>query len=172
MFIFAPSFVVEKINMAGPLVSILLPGDPRGKGRPRFRVIRPKGGGAPFASVYTDAETAAYEAALAKEGNACWAGRAPLDGALTCFVEAFMPIPASWSNKKRAAASVGSIFPVGKPDGDNIQKCVGDALNKIIWVDDSQIIMWQCLKLYSDFPRLRVSVWLWDDVPDTEPELL
>jgi len=165
--------MVPKIDMTSdPLVSILLPGDPRGKGRPRFRVIRPKGGGAPFASVYTDAETAAYEAALAREGNACWAGRAPLDGALTCFVEAFMPIPASWSNKKRAAASVGSIFPVGKPDGDNIQKCVGDALNKIIWVDDSQIIMWQCLKLYSDFPRLRVSVWLWDDVPDTEPELL
>jgi len=171
LFIFAPSFVVGKINMGDPLVSILLPGDPRGKGRPRFRIVKPKFK-PQFVSVYTDRETEDYENALKDEGKAAWLPRQPLEGALTCFVEAFMPIPASWSNKKRAAASAGSIFPTGKPDGDNIAKCVGDALNKIIWVDDSQIIMWQCLKLYSDFPRLRVSVWLWDDVPDTEPDLL
>ena len=126
---------------------------------------------APFASVYTDAETVAYEAALAKEGSAAWRA-APLEGALTVFAEAFMPIPASWSNKKRAAASAGQIFPTGKPDGDNIAKCVGDALNKIVWQDDSQIIMWQVLKLYSDWPRLRISVWNWNDLPEQEPELI
>ena len=152
-----------------PLVSILLPGDPRGKGRPRFRIVRPKVG-APFASVYTDAETLAYEQGLAQVGAAAWSNRPPLDEALTCFVEAFMPIPASWSRRKQAQAVAGEIFPTGKPDGDNIAKCVGDALNKILWVDDSQIIMWQVLKLYSDFPRLRVSVWRWDDVPVVEPE--
>lgn len=158
--------------MGEPLVSILLPQAPRGKGRPRFRVIRPKGGGAPFASVYTDAETAAYEQALAQAGAAAWGARPPLETALTVFAEAFMPVPASWSQKKQAAAVGGEIFPTSKPDGDNIAKCVGDALNKIVWVDDSQIIMWQVLKVYSDFPRLRVSVWLWDDVPAQEPDLL
>lgn len=155
-----------------PLVSILVPGDPRGKGRPRFRIIRPKGGGASFASVYTDAETLEYERGIAQAGAAAWSSRPPLDEALTVFVEAFMPIPASWSRRKQGQAVAGEIFPTGKPDGDNIQKCVGDALNKIVWVDDSSIIMWQCLKLYSDFPRLRISVWLWDDVPTIEPELI
>lgn len=154
-----------------PLVSILLPLTPRGKGRPRFRIIRPKGGGAPFASVYTDGETLAYEAALAQVGAAAWR-KPPLDEALTVFVEAFMPIPPSWSQRKQAAAVAGEIFPIGKPDGDNLQKCCGDALNKIVWTDDSIIVMWQCLKLYSDFPRLRVSVWLWNDIPAAEPELI
>lgn len=154
-----------------PLVSILLPGDPRGKGRPRFRIIHPKGGAAPFASVYTDAETAAYEQALAWAASAAWRSRPPLETALTVFAEAFMPIPASWSKRKQAAAVSGELMPTGKPDGDNIQKCVGDALNKIVWLDDSQIVMWQCLKVYSDFPRLRVSVWEWHDVPAIEPEL-
>lgn len=154
-----------------PLVSMILPGDPRGKGRPRFRIVRPKGG-QEFVSVYTDGETAAYEQALAWVGSAAWRGKPPLDIALTVFAEAFMPIPASWSKRKQAAAVSGELVPTGKPDGDNIQKCVGDALNKIIWIDDSQIVMWQCLKLYSDFPRLRISVWAWHDLPMREPELL
>ncbi len=153
-----------------PLVSILLPGDPRGKGRPRFRIVRPKSG-AQFVSVYTDAETTAYEAGLAKAGAAAMTG-SPFVGPLTAFAEAFMPIPASWSNKKRAAAAAGEVFHVSKPDGDNIAKCVGDALNKIVWVDDSQIVMWQVLKVYSEWPRLRVSVWAWDDVGPNEPGLL
>lgn len=157
--------------MSDPLVSIMLPGDPRGKGRPRFRIVKPKGK-PQFVTVYTDAETTAYESALAREGALAWGARPPLDGALTVFAEAFMPIADSWTKAKRAAALAGEIFPVGKPDGDNIAKCVGDALNKIIWLDDSQIVMWQVLKTYSDFPRLRVSVWEWNDVPDTEPDLL
>lgn len=150
--------------MSEPLVTIILPGDPRGKGRPRFRIVQPRGK-PQFVTVYTDAETLKYEAALAQAGAAAWAGREPLDEALTVFAEAFLPIPASWSKRKQDAAAAGDIVPTGKPDGDNIQKCVGDALNKIVWTDDSIIVMWQCLKLYSDFPRLRVSAWLWHDVP-------
>jgi Holliday junction resolvase RusA-like endonuclease len=158
--------------MAGePLVSILLPGDPRGKGRPRFRIVKPRGR-PQFVTVYTDRETGLYEEALARCGRVAMGALAPLDGPLTCFAEAFMPIPESWSNKKKAAAAAGDVFHVSKPDGDNIAKCVGDALNKICWVDDSQIVMWQVLKVYSDFPRLRVSVWAWDDVGPAEPELI
>lgn len=158
-----------------PLVSIILGGAPRGKGRPRFRIVRPKKGGE-FVTVYTDSETAAYEANLAAAGREAMrvAGLFPdpFDGPLTCFVEAFVPIPDSWSGKKKAAAAAGDISPTGKPDGDNYAKIAGDALNKIVWVDDSQIIMWQVLKQYSDFPRLRVSVWPWNDLPAAEPELL
>lgn len=168
--------MVEKINMADePLVSILLPGAPRGKGRPRFRVVKPRGK-PEFVHVYTDAETLAYEAALAAVGREAMAAASlvsdPFDGPLTVFVEAFMPIPESWSLKKKAAAAAGDISPTSKPDGDNIFKIVGDSLNKICWLDDSQIIMSQVLKQYSDFPRLRVSVWNWNDVPAAEPELL
>lgn len=158
-----------------PLVTILLAGAPRGKGRPRFRIVQPKGK-PQFVTVYTDSETVAYEEALAGAGREAMAGAGlipdPFDGPLTCSVEAFVPIPESWSAKKKAAAVAGDIAPTSKPDGDNYAKCVGDALNKICWLDDSQIIMWQILKQYSDFPRLRVSVWKWNDIPAAEPELI
>lgn len=158
--------------MAGdPLISVTLGGPPEGKKRHRSRVVIPKKG-RPWVQTYPDPAGVAYEEALAVVGREAMAGRDPLDGALTVFVEAFVPIPASWSLKKRGAASAGEIFPVGKPDGDNYAKVAGDALNKIVWVDDSQIVMWQVLKVYSDFPRLRVSVWEWDDVGAAEPELI
>lgn len=158
-----------------PLVTIVLGGAPRGKGRPRFRVVKPRNK-PEFVHVYTDAETVAYEAELATAGREAMAAASlvsdPFDGPLTVFVEAFFPIPESWSNKKKAAAAAGEVFHMSKPDGDNVFKAVGDSLNKICWVDDSQIIMSQIVKLYSDFPRVRISVWAWNDVPAAEPELL
>ena len=160
--------MVKKIDMADPLVSICLPGSPRGKGRPRFRIVKPKYK-PQFVTVYTDAETTKYEKDLSAVGREAMGRSAPLECALTCFAEAFMPIPESWSNRKRAQAAAGEIFHTSKPDGDNIAKCVGDALNKIVWDDDSQIVMWQVFKTYSEYPRLRISVWAWDDVGPKEP---
>jgi Holliday junction resolvase RusA-like endonuclease len=157
--------------MTDPLVSILLAQAPRGKGRHRSRIVMPKFK-KPFVHQYADPETVAYEAEIAAAGAEAMAGWAPFPGPLTVFVEAFFPIPASWSGKKRAAAAAGEIFHTSKPDGDNIFKAAGDALNGVCWVDDSQIVMTQCLKVYSDFPRLRISVWSWDDVEAAEPELL
>jgi Holliday junction resolvase RusA-like endonuclease len=158
-----------------PLVSVMLPGKPMGKKRHRARVVIPKHG-KPWVQEYPDPDGVAYEADLAAAGRLAMAETGliadPFDGPLTVFVEAFVPIPASWSKKDHAAAVAGEIFPVTKPDGDNYAKIAGDALNKVVWVDDSQIIMWQVLKLYSDFPRLRVSVWAWNDVGEREPALI
>lgn len=144
-----------------PVVMIELEGPPVPKGRPRFRIIKPRGK-PQFISAYPPAETAAYEADLAKAGSEAMGDRAPLEGALTVFIEVFVPIPRSWSKKLQAAARRGDVMPIGKPDGDNFQKIAGDGLNKVVWVDDSQIVMWQCLKRYSDDPRMRISVWFWD----------
>lgn len=154
-----------------PLVTILLPQAPRGKGRHRSRVVTPKFK-RPFVHQYSDPETVAYEAELAAVGREAMGGLSPFEGPLTVFVEAFFPIPESWSNKKRAAAAAGEIFHTSKPDGDNVFKAVGDSLNKICWLDDSQIVMSQALKVYSDFPRVRVTVWAWDDIGPTEPEFI
>jgi Holliday junction resolvase RusA-like endonuclease len=158
-----------------PLVSVLLAGPPMGKKRHRSRVVIQKRG-KPWVQQYPDPAGVAYEADLAAAGREAMKATGlvsdPFDGPLTCFVEAFVPIPASWPAKKRAAAAAGEIFPTSKPDGDNYAKIAGDALNGVCWVDDSQIIMWQVLKLYSDFPRLRVSVWAWDDLGPAESSLV
>ena len=76
----------------------------------------------------------------------------PLDGPIVVCVEAYMPIPQSWSQRKRADALSGKILPTTKPDIDNLQKCL-DALNNVVWLDDKQIVTSLVSKRYSADPR-------------------
>lgn len=142
------------------LLSLELPGAPRGKGRPRFRVIGK--GKKQFVSTYTDSETRAYEDRLKAVGALRMGMDTPFDFPLSVKVEAMMPIPASWSAKKRASAANGEIAPTTKPDADNIAK-MKDALNGVVWLDDSLIVSLVVVKRYSDVPLLRISVWKWFD---------
>jgi Holliday junction resolvase RusA-like endonuclease len=143
--------------MAEPYVTIELPGPPRGKGRPRFAV---RGG---FAAAYTDSKTRDYEAKLKAAAIAAMLGKNPLDEALGVSLTAYMPIPESWSQKKRAKALAGDIVPTTKPDADNLYKMT-DALNKIVWRDDALVVSAACMKFYCERPRLIVSVFRWFSV--------
>lgn len=147
--------------MDDPLYTIVLSGAPHGKGRPRFRIVKPRGG-AQFISTYTDAATRAYETRLAAAGKDAMGAEKPLDEALWVDVTAFMAIPSSWSRKARAAAVNLEVMPITRPDADNFAKCV-DALNGIVWADDSRIVRLIAQKFYSERPRLVVKVWRWAD---------
>lgn len=155
--------------MTEPVVSIVLMGPPRGKGRPRTRVV------GDFATIFTDKKTRQYEDALKAAGIAAMKGRPALDEAVSIVVRAFMPIPESWSKAKRAAALAQEVMPTTGIDLDNIVKMV-DGLNHhpprhkgdrekrpIIWKNDSQIVAMQAIKVYSDRPRLVIDVWKWDN---------
>jgi len=142
------------------LVAIELLGPPRGKGRPRFRVIGK--GKKQFVSTYTDAETRKYEDALKAAGALQMGMGEPYDCPMSVKVEAFMPIPGSWSLKKQASAAAGEIAAATKPDADNIAK-MKDALNGVVWRDDSQIVSLLVVKRYSRTPMLRIGVWKWFD---------
>jgi Holliday junction resolvase RusA-like endonuclease len=133
--------------MSTPIV-IELPGTPRGKGRPRHTRA---------GVTYTPAATRGYEASLAWTAAAAMKGRAPLEGPLRLTVEAHMPIPTSWSGRRQRMAAAGEIKPTTKPDYDNVLKTL-DALNNVVWRDDSQIIDVRCVKRYSERPRLRITV--------------
>ena len=50
------------------------------------------------------------------------------------------------------------ILPVKKPDCDNIAKIVLDALNKIAYKDDSQVIELSVKKLYSEVAKVSVHI--------------
>jgi len=157
--------------MADALFSITVKGAPVPKGRPRFRIVKPRGK-PQFVTVYTDAPTAAYEKVLAEAAQYAMRGRKPLDEALTVMVEAFIEIPGSWSAPKRAKAMAGDIAATSRPDADNYAKIALDALNKIVWSDDSLIVSLHALKLYSAHPRMRITAWAWDDLPPKEPEMI
>ena len=154
--------------MPDPIVSITLMGAPKGKGRPRLSTI----GG--FARAYTPKETREFERVLNAAAIEAMAGRPYYEGPVSVVIRAFMPIPESWSAKKKAAALAMDLMPVTKPDLDNIEKMV-DALSKypprfkgdkekrpLIWKDDSFIVAKQSIKIYSDRPRLVIDVWGWD----------
>ena len=70
----------------------------------------------------------------------------------------FRSIPRSWSNKKQFLALEGNVYPVSKPDISNTVKTVEDALNKIYWNDDSQIVDLNTKKRYAAEPRTEIIV--------------
>jgi Holliday junction resolvase RusA-like endonuclease len=134
------------------MIVVELDGDPVPKGRPRFTS---KGG----PHTYTPAKTAAYEQALGYMALQAMRGKKPLSEALRVSVTAYMGIPKSWSRADRVAAMRGAIRPAGKPDIDNFLKAGLDALNKIVFLDDAQVISAEVHKIYSDRPRLRIEIY-------------
>lgn len=137
-------------------ILISVPGDPRGKGRPRSRIAGAHG--RQFVQVYTDADTRAYETRLRNAATLAMSGRDMLTGALEVWVVARFAVPKSWSNKRRIQALAGDVRPTGKPDWDNVGKVATDAFNGVVYSDDSQIVHCIVSKLYSDDPALVVTV--------------
>jgi Holliday junction resolvase RusA-like endonuclease len=50
------------------------------------------------------------------------------------------------------------VHHTSKPDADNLIKVVKDALNSVVYGDDSQVADQRCVKAYSDRPRVEVTV--------------
>jgi len=127
-----------------------VPGVPQGKGRPRF--VRKTG------MAFTPAKTRSYEAEIKAFALDRWGTSDPLTGPLRVRVTAYLPVPKSWSKKKREAALGGEVLPTGRPDVDNYAKAVCDALNEIVYRDDSQVVELVATKAYCQRPRLDVLV--------------
>ena len=123
-------------------------GKPQGKARPRFT----KSG-----HTYTPKETAEYEK-LVKKSYQMRYGTDKLVGEIEATIIAVYPIPKSASKKKRADMEDNVIKPTVKPDCDNIAKAVLDALNKVAYDDDSQIVSLTVKKVYGDTPRVIVQL--------------
>lgn len=136
-------------------LAFIIPGNPVAKGRPKFA----RRGN--FVSTYTPKKTETYEDIVRWHALEAWQGKPLLDGVpLQLDVHCFIAVPASWSNKKRAAAldSRGAVRPIGRPDWDNFGKLVSDALNGVIYRDDSTIWDARVTKQYSDVARTEISV--------------
>lgn len=143
---------------AAPFVRVKVPGPPKGKKRHRARIVFPKQG-KPFVHEYPDPDGVAYEESIAWCARAAMKGKEPLTGPLEVRVYAMMPVPKSWSQKDRDAALTGQILHTSRPDGDNIAKAGSDAMNGIVWKDDSQIVRWTIVKEYAEHPGLWIEVY-------------
>lgn len=131
-------------------VTFEVPGQPRGKGRPRFT----RSGHA-----YTDAKTREYEKHIAwcyteQCGDYEFLGSSCLRVAVT----AYMPIPKSASKKKRQAMLDGDIMPAVKPDIDNVLKIVLDGLQGVSFKDDKSVVESKIIKKYGSEPKIEVLI--------------
>lgn len=120
------------------MTTYTVPGEPRGKGRPRFTR---------YGKPYTDAKTRAYEA-LIRDVFRSYGGRMA-ETPVMVSVCIYHAIPKSWSKAKRQRAQEGKIIPICKPDIDNVAKVLLDALNGIAWRDDTLVTGISLAKRYT-----------------------
>lgn len=134
-------------------VSFIIPGNPKGKGRPR--VVNRNG----FSKAYTPKDTAMYENLVRVEYE-LQTNRYRFDDdvALEMVIDAYYEIPKSASKKKKELMMSGTIRPKKAPDADNIIKSVADSINNVAYRDDAQIVDCRCRKYYSDEPRVEVTI--------------
>jgi Holliday junction resolvase RusA-like endonuclease len=128
----------------------IVPGEPTGKGRPRFM----RSGHA-----YTPSKTAAYESLVRASYSLRCKGEPVEKGVpLVATIECIFSIPKSASKKRKQAMLCGLELPCKVPDTDNLAKAVLDALNGIAYHDDSQITTLHVIKRYGLDPC--VKVWI------------
>jgi Holliday junction resolvase RusA-like endonuclease len=107
---------------------------------------------------YTPEKTVNYETYV-KELYAVSYPNTKLQGALAIEILAHISIPKSASKKKQKEMLDGTIRPIKKPDASNILKIIEDALNKVAYDDDSQIVDVAITKEYSMNPRIYLELW-------------
>jgi Holliday junction resolvase RusA-like endonuclease len=122
------------------MIELKIPGNPMGKQRP---VVTRRG-------TFTPSKTVNYENYI-KELYII--NKHPkLEGYIRLDVSAYYPIPKTTSKVKREKMLKGTLLPDKKPDLDNVLKSICDALNKIAYDDDKQIVNMGITKYYSESP--------------------
>ena len=130
-----------------------IPGEPQGKGRPRFSSI------AGHVRARTPDKTVLYEnlvktAYVAAADGKTFSG----DAMLRMSIIAWFSMPKSASRKRLEDMRCCNVRPTKKPDIDNIAKVVADSLNGIAYRDDAQIVGMTVGKYYNDTPKVTVII--------------
>ena len=129
-----------------------VPGEPQGKGRPRF--VRRTG------HTYTPDKTTNYESWVRTRFIQAAKGDRFFDVApLGIRISINYAIPKSVSNTRRHRMLTGEEKPTKKPDADNVLKIILDALNRIAYRDDAQFVYAEAVKRYREEAGVEVHIW-------------
>ena len=127
------------------MLNIYIPGQPRGKGRPRAVKIGNS------VRLYTDAKTRAYETQIASIYKKKYDEQAGYqDKPVTIEIQAVYEIPRSATRAQRRQMEDGELLPLKKPDIDNVVKAIMDALqgDGMAYTDDKQVATITATKQY------------------------
>jgi Holliday junction resolvase RusA-like endonuclease len=134
------------------MLTYLVEGNPIGKGRPKFA----RRGN--FVSAYTPTKTRDYESVIKDAAQKAMGSNELLETPVTVAIYITVPIPQSYSKKRSEACLNGSEKPIKKPDIDNIAKCFLDAMNEIVYKDDTQVLTLHITKVYGTVGMVEVMV--------------
>lgn len=99
---------------------------------------------------------------LAAENRKTFFDKEPVEMCIT----AMFPIPKSTTKKDRERIKNKELFPIRKPDIDNLTKVICDALNGVAYHDDTQVVRLEVRKVYTeDEPKVVVALGKFDGYP-------
>lgn len=131
-------------------VTFTVPGDPEGKGRPRFARV------GNTVRTFTPEKTRAYEDRVRFAYRSAAFGLTFKACPVMLTVSAFYAAPAS-ASRKRQDALIGEPC-AKKPDADNVLKAIADALNGVAYDDDKQVVVAAIEKRWDRYGRVDVSI--------------
>jgi len=125
------------------MVTFKVDADPVGKQRARYA----KRGN--FVQTYTPDKTRNYESLIKEAAIEAMGASEPLETPVTLYLYIRAPIPKSLPKKRIEACLNGLDKPIKKPDASNVLKSVEDAMNGVVYKDDSQIVNIHVSKVYN-----------------------
>lgn len=137
---------------AADVITFSMSGNPRGQGRPRATARHG------FATVYKDSKSRAYERSIAKIARSVMGAREPLRGPLSVSMRFRLSPPKSMPKWLRTRVLAGEEAYLGAFDTSNMVKAIEDAMNKVVFDDDKQIVRLFATKVASERPGVDVRV--------------
>jgi Holliday junction resolvase RusA-like endonuclease len=134
------------------MVTFKVDADPVGKQRARYA----KRGN--FVQTYTPDKTRNYESLIKEAAIEAMGTSEPLETPVTLYLYIRAPIPKSLPKKRIEACLNGLEKPIKKPDASNVLKSVEDAMNGVVYKDDSQIVNIHVSKVYSSVSGVDVCI--------------
>ena len=134
------------------MVTFSVDGNPVGKQRARYA----KRGN--FVQTYTPDKTRNYESLIKKSAIQAMGSNEVLETPVNLYLYIRAPIPKSLPKKRLEACLNGSEKPIKKPDASNVLKSVEDAMNGVVYKDDSQIVNIHVTKVYASQSGIDVCV--------------
>jgi Holliday junction resolvase RusA-like endonuclease len=134
------------------MVTFKVDANPVGKQRARY-VKRGN-----FVQTYTPEKTRTYETLIKDAAIEAMGASEPLETPVNLYLYIRAPIPKSYSKKKIADCLNGFEKPIKKPDASNVLKSVEDAMNGVVYKDDTQIVNIHVTKVYSSQSGIDVCV--------------
>lgn len=146
-------------------LEFFVPGTPKPAGS-KTAFTNPKTGKV----IITDASGApgkAWRKIVTQTGGEAIVGRAefPLSGALVMGLTFFLQRPMNHhvaGKRERPLKADAPVMPTVMPDATKLTRAVEDALTKIVWLDDAQIVQQSIGKCYcnDEYPQPGVLVWV------------